>query len=101
MRRKYGLTVDLREADALERTLSGCSSTATIFVDRADGAAPSPPQRAAPPSPGADALALWDDNDNERTTCKEARRHVIAPVRRGRPAYPFTRDGDDDGVACE
>lgn len=95
VRRKYGLTVDLREADALECTLSGCSSTAMIFVDRADGAT------APLPSPGADALALWDDNGNERITCKEARRHAIAPVRRGCPAYPFMRDGDDDGVACE
>lgn len=102
VRRKYGLTVDRREADALERALSGCSSTAMIFVDRADeAAAPSPPQAAAPPSPDAAALALWDDNGNGRIACKEARRHGIAPVKRGHPAYPFMRDGDNDGVVCE
>ena len=32
-------------------------------------------------------------------TCAEARRHGIAPVSRGHPAYPFMRDGD--GVVCE
>ena len=35
---------------------------------------------------------------NGRITCKEARRHGIAPVPRGHPAYPFMRDGDGDGV---
>ena len=43
----------------------------------------------------------WDDNDNGngRVTCAEARRHGIAPVHRGHPAYPYMRDGD--GVVCE
>ena len=36
-----------------------------------------------------------------RITCREARAHGIAPVRRGHPAYPFMRDGDGDGVVCE
>ena len=51
------------------------------------------------PSTTADALRLWDDNGNGRITCKEARRHGIAPVPRGHPAYPFMHDGD--GVVCE
>ena len=101
VRREYGLTVDRREADALERVLSGCSSTAMVFVDRAAEAATPPPQGMALPSADADALALWDDNGNERITCKEARRHGAAPVKRGHPAYPFMRDGDRDGVVCE
>ena len=50
---------------------------------------------------GGDALARWDDNGNERITCAEARRHGIAPVRRGHPAYPHMRDGDNDGAVCE
>ena len=53
------------------------------------------------PATTADALRLWDDNGNGRITCKEARRHGIAPVPRGHPAYPFMRDGDGDGVVCE
>ena len=48
-----------------------------------------------------DALALWDDNGNGRITCKEARRHGIAPVPRDHPAYPYMRDADGDGVVCE
>ena len=47
------------------------------------------------------ALARWDDNGNGRITCAEARRHGIAPVPRGHPAYRYMRDGDGDGVVCE
>ena len=63
----------------------------TDTVVRSDGA----------PSGTADALARWDDDANGRISCKEARRHRIAPVTRGHPAYPFMRDGDGDGVVCE
>ena len=48
-----------------------------------------------------DALAQYDDDRNGRITCREARRHDIIPVRRGHPAYPYMRDSDSDGVACE
>ena len=48
-----------------------------------------------------DALARYDDNCNGRITCREARRHGIAPMRRDHPAYRFARDGDGDGVVCE
>lgn len=44
-------------------------------------------------------LDLWDDNDNGRITCAEARRHGIAPVPRSHPAYVYMRDGD--GWVCE
>ncbi len=50
---------------------------------------------------GDDALARYDDNRNGRITCKEARRHGIAPVHRSHPAYRYMRDGDGDGVVCE
>ena len=43
----------------------------------------------------------WDDNGNGRISCAEARRHGIAPVRRGHPAYRYMRDADGDGVVCE
>lgn len=46
-------------------------------------------------------VAGWDDNGNGRISCAEARRHGIAPVRRGHPAYPFMNDADGDGVVCE
>ena len=57
--------------------------------------------RRSGPAAGADALALYDDNRNGRITCKEARRHGIAPVPRSHPAYRFMRDGDGDGIVCE
>ena len=43
------------------------------------------------------ALARWDDSHDGRIFCKEARRHHLAPARRGCPAHPFMRDGDGDG----
>lgn len=103
MRRKYALTVDAREADALERVLSACTSTEMIVRSCDTGfsvTVPSTP-RDVQSSGTTDALRLWDDNGNGRITCREARRHGIAPVPRGHPAYPFMHDGDGDGVVCE
>ena len=97
VRRKYGLTIDRREADALDAVLSACSSTDLVVY--AGAAAPAAPARSSTPSSGA--LSRWDDNGNGRITCAEARRHGIAPVPRGHPAYPYMRDGDGDGVVCE
>ena len=99
VRRKYGLTIDQREADALERVLSGCSSTDLVVVAR--GAAPPAQDVTSTAADESEALAQWDDNGNGRITCAEARRHGIAPVRRGHPAYPYMRDADGDGVVCE
>ncbi len=100
VRREYRLAIDCREADALERVLSGCESTEMVFHGGAAVSA-DPPGSGGMSSSAADALASWDDNRNGRISCKEARRHRIAPVRRGHPAYPFMRDGDGDGVVCE
>ena len=52
-------------------------------------------------SAGSDALGSYDDNGNGRISCAEARRHGIAPVRFGHPAYHHMRDGNKDGVVCE
>ena len=98
VRRKYGLTIDRAEAEAVEKLLAGCTSTEIAVVCRE--------RMASVPEPSADmpdatALSRWDDNGNGRITCAEARRHGIAPVPRGHPAYPFMRDGDGDGVVCE
>ena len=100
VRRTYGLTIDRREATALERILSGCESTAlqpiVYSVPASSGAG-----AASAPAAGNDALALYDDNGNGRITCAEARRHGIAPVPRSHPAYRYLRDGDGDGIVCE
>ena len=97
VKRAYALTVDRREAAALEQVISGCESTEMIITAAVAGAS-NPPSRTASAS---DVLALYDDNRNGRITCAEARSHGIAPVPRDHPAYPFMRDGDGDGVVCE
>ena len=99
VRRAYDLTINRREARALERILARCDRTGmepitctldiTAAGDRNEGTGSS------------HALAMYDDNGNGRITCKEARRHGIAPVPRGHPAYRYMRDGDGDGVVCE
>ena len=103
VKRKYRLTVDRREADALERVLSACKSTAMVFATSRTMPAPAMPAARPPDASGdmPDALRLYDDNRNGRITCKEARRHGIAPVPRGHPAYRFMRDSDGDGTVCE
>ena len=99
VRQAYGLTIDRREAEALERILSGCASTAlepiVCSVPPSSGVG-----AASAPTSGDDALAL-DDNGNGRITCAEARRHGIVPVSRSHRAYRYMRDGDGDGVVCE
>ena len=96
-----GLVVlDLIAAAAV---LSRCDAT-TMEV-RPCGAAVRPAAPASSEHPDAatdvDARALWDDNQDGRITCAEARRYGIAPVPRGHPAYRYMRDGDGDGVVCE
>ena len=95
VRAAYGLTIDRREAAALERILARCESTAlepvvcavlSVSSDAATGDGP---------------LARYDDNGNGSITCAEARRHGIAPVPRSHPAYRYMRDADRDGVVCE
>ena len=97
--RAYGLTIDRREADVLKQVRSQCENTDMEPVVcstqlGSEGAGNEP-------TTGDDALARYDDNGNGRITCQEARRHGIAPVRRGHPAYRYMRDGDGDGVVCE
>ena len=98
VRRKYRLTIDRREADTLEHVLSHCDSTEMVFYG---SASPSSTPREDKLLTLEEALRRWDDNRNGRITCKEARRHGIAPVPRGHPAYAFMRDGDGDGIVCE
>ena len=100
VKRKYNLTMNQAEASTAQQVLANCASTGMQFTDQ--GAAPAPPPTAAPPpAEGGNALELYDDNNNGRITCAEARAHGIAPVRRDHPAYQYMRDGDSDGVVCE
>ena len=125
VRLKYRLTIDSREAAALDDVLSGCAnvnlrvavparavplptSTATAgrtLVTVPTGADPLPegvrPSPAGSSGEPVDALRLWDDNGNGRITCSEARRHGIAPVPGDHPAYRFMHDADGDGTVCE
>ena len=100
VKRKYRLSVDAREAAALEAVLRGCASTRLVVYAPAPDAVGLSASEPASTS-AVDALARWDDNKNGRITCAEARRHGIAPVQRGHPAYKYMRDGDGDGVVCE
>ena len=96
VRRAYGLTIDRREVEVLERILTQCTGVA--MEPLVCSTEPSGGRQGSGVS-GGDALALYDDNG--RITCHEARRHGIAPVGRDHPAYPFMRDADNDGVVCE
>ena len=98
IRRKYRLTIDRLEAEALERVLSSCPFTVMVT---SDCTVSNPKAPKTTPSRSVDALRMWDDNGNGRITCAEARRHGIAPVQREHSAYPFMRDADGDGVVCE
>ena len=116
IRQKYKLTIDTRERRALELVLSSCTSTDLVSAggkgtsDQTGRAKQSDGLKKTLLKYGRDALTKtlagrpldkYDDNGNGRITCAEARRHGIAPVRRGHPAYPYMRDGDGDGVVCE
>ena len=94
VRQRYGLTIDRREADALDQVLAGCASTELITFARGEVPATASPAVRVP-----EAIAAWDDNRNGRVSCAEARAHGIAPVTRDHPAYPFMRAGDGEGAA--
>ena len=100
VRRAYGLTIDRREAATLEQVLSGCESTEMEPLTCHSAAVRDQGANRVPEN-GDGALARYDDNRNGRITCKEARRHGIAPVSRDHPAYRYMRDGDGDGTVCE
>ena len=92
IRQKYALTIDRMEANALDAILSECRTTDMIFCEQSD--------HTKSEVNDSDALLIYDDNKNGRITCKEARKHGIAPVHSKHPAYLFMRDGDGDGIVC-
>ncbi|MYH58415.1 MAG: HNH endonuclease, partial [Boseongicola sp. SB0675_bin_26] len=71
---KYDLTVDMREAAALEKVLSGCLSTELVLVDgdAVPEARKPAAQQAGNSGDTVDALGLYDDNRNGHITCAEA-----------------------------
>ncbi|MCY3878906.1 MAG: excalibur calcium-binding domain-containing protein [Rhodobacteraceae bacterium] len=100
VRRLYGLTIDRREMEALEQVLRDCPDTEMqpLICHRKF------PRRVKvrdASTKDSEVLRRYDDNGNGRITCKEARRHGIAPVQSDHPAYVFMHDGDGDGVVCE
>ena len=99
VKRKYSLTVDQREAEAIDKVLGSCTDATMLFTDPANATvAEQQPQQKESDDP---VQRRYDDNGNGRITCAEARAHGIAPVPRSHPAYKFMRDGDGDGVVCE
>ena len=89
VRRKYCLTIDRREADALEGVLSGCASTEMIFV--ADSAAGAP---ASSPPVRAHALRLYDRQSEraDHVQGSEALQHHAGPEgSSGLPPYARPR----------
>ena len=101
VRRKYGLSIDRREAIAIERRLAACASTEMVVLACSIPAETRNTAERLPRRNQSDELERWDDNRNGQITCAEARRHGIAPVPMGHPAYRFMHDGDGDGVVCE
>lgn len=111
VKRRYGLSMDAREAEAALAVLEACPSVAMEFVAAAEAGTAAAEE--VTPMPGSEAeqqsgpqvegdpLELYDDNGNGRITCAEAERHGIAPVRSDHPAYQYMRDPDGDGVVCE
>ena len=100
VKRAYRLTVDRREAAALERIISRCYGLEMELTACTEPSTGTREAGASAPA-GFSALARYDDNGNGRITRKEARRHGIAPVHGSHPAYRYMRDGDGDGVLCE
>ena len=75
-----------------------CASTEMAVAEGCGPVAELTPS-ASVPSRG-DALRRWNTNANGRISCREARDHDIAPLRREDPSYRFIRDRDAM-VCCE
>ena len=111
VRQRYGLTIDQREADALDQVLAGCASTELITFAR--GAVPTPAapngdgvvcesgsRRASPASQPASPRASGARCGPYRN-CTALRRDHPNGVPRGHCAYQRRMDRDNDGRACE
>ncbi len=87
VRLKYGLMIDPTEVEALEAILSACTpkdECMNVIV-----------------KPGAEALEVWDSDNDGRIECAELREAgVRTPINDSHPAWPFVKDGNCDGKAC-
>lgn len=89
VKKKYQLTVDQREANALESILSGCESVTMIFYKK-------------PPSQGSTTPKQKEPQDTtDFKNCTALKRSHPGGVTRGHPAYKKKFDRDGDGHACE
>ena len=99
--RTHGIAPVRRDHPAYAYMRDGDGDGMVCEVGGGDGSRQGTQTRQPPRSGGATALQQYDDNGNGRITCAEARRHGIAPVRRGHPAYRYMNDRDNDGIVCE
>ena len=109
VRQKYALTIDQREAEAIDQILDQCAETEINCPDvlyseplllATQG---EQPPRDDPQTP-EEWLERCDANGNGRVTCAEARAASCGapiPVTDDHPLYQFMRDGDGDGQVCE
>lgn len=95
---KYNLSVDKEEARQLESVLVGCDNYDMIYYEQ-PAAIINVPVEAQQHQ--LNALSLYDDNNNGRISCSEARKYGIAPVTTTHAAYQYMTDRDGDGVVCE
>lgn len=87
VRKKYGLTIDAGERDALATILSDCKPEQRL-MDRGLEPAVAP-------------LVKWDADWNGQISCDELRRKgVKTPIGPEHEAYPFVSDGNCDRKAC-
>ena len=104
VRQAYQLTIDQAEADALDRVLAGCASTAMV-VTEITAAATSVPAATAPPSRPRPRRAgmPWRSTTTTETGGSPVPKLASMgsrPCHRGHPAYEFMRDGDGETAWC-
>ena len=95
VRVKYDLTIDQREADALDAILSGCSSFEMVVVPASQQASPTP-------TPTPTTARVYDSCEAAEAAGERRVQGSMGPGR-GFPQsmVPSARDGDKDGVVCE
>lgn len=87
VRRKYGLTIDRAERDALADILAGCGPDEFVMDQRVQTE--------------VHALSLWDENGNGQITCGELEAAGVAtPITPSHPAYPFVTGRGCDSRTC-
>ena len=87
VRKKYSLTIDARERDALASMLSDCKPEQMLMARGLE--------------PAVAPLVKWDSDWNGQISCDELRgKGVNTPIGPEHEAYPFVSDGNCDGEVC-